>query len=98
MSRRLGRRDRFVDEHLQNGLPELHELQAWIAEAGVQLGRQFRVRCEDNVNLRVWWIVQMAKVSILLRAALIVGFPLVFPIFRQFNGPPSYRQILFIEA
>jgi hypothetical protein len=98
LRRRLGRRDRFLDEHLEHGLPRLEELQAWITDAGANLGRQFRARTQDNVHLRVWWLVQMAKVSLLWRATLIISFPVMFPILRQFNGPPSYRQILFVEA
>ena len=98
LRRRLARRDRFLDEHLEHGLPRLDELQSWIADAGAKLGRQFSARSEDNVDLRVWWLVQMAKVSLLWRAALIVAFPVAFPVLRRFNGPPSYRQIVFVEA
>jgi methyltransferase family protein len=98
LRRRLARRDRFLDEHLEHGLPRLEDLQAWIADAGRKLGREFHARSEDNVDLRVWWLVQMAKVSLVWRAALIVSFPVAFPILRRFNGPPSYRQILYVEA
>jgi len=98
LRRRLARRDRFLDEHLEHGLPGLDELQGWISDAGAKLGRQFRARSQDNVSLRVWWLVQMAKVSLLWRAALIVSFPITFPILRRFNSPPTYRQILYVEA
>jgi hypothetical protein len=98
LNARLARHDRFVDEHVQNGLPELDELRTWIADAGDEMGRTFAVRNEGNVHLGVWWMVQMAKVSLVWRAALIVAFPLAFPILSRFNGPPCYRQILFVEA
>lgn len=98
LRKRLARRDRFLDEHLEHGLPRLDELLDWVSQAGDRLGRSFQVRHEDNVNLRVWWMVQMAKVSLLWRGTLIVTFPLVFPILRRFNNAPSYRQILFVEA
>jgi len=98
LRRRLAKRDRFVDEHLEHGLPTIDNLRRWTDEAAVELGRPFHTKNHDNVHLRIWWLVQMAKISLVWRALLILSFPVLFPLFRSFNGPPSYRQIVFVEA
>jgi len=98
LRRRLGVQDRFLQEHLQKGLPELSDVLELIETVSGEIGRHFRAEVVGNVSLDSWRHVQRAKADILLRAVHIAAFPVFFWVLRRRNQEPCYRRILFLES
>jgi hypothetical protein len=92
-----GERDRFLQEHVENGLPTKEELETCFIAAARKLGVQVNVRVSGNVSLKVrtffmrLWI--MGKPPKLFNWVS----PL-FCIFRRFlNFGECYRQIFVVD-
>ncbi len=94
---RLGRSDRYLMEHLANGLPDAEEARRLVEEAAAESGRKATVTVQGNVNVDTWLGVNRSKANLWLRAFQLTAFPLVFPILRRSNKEPCYRRILFVE-
>lgn len=94
---RTGDGDRFLDEHLELGLPRVEEIRGWIERSTRERGRRVRVQVESNVSLDAWFWIQKSKAGVVRRALVLAAFPLLFPLLRRRNRAPAYRQIVYVE-
>ncbi|WP_298267863.1 class I SAM-dependent methyltransferase [Geobacter sp.] len=92
-----GERDRFLAEHVENGLPTEKELERCLRTASERTGRKTTIRVVPNVNLRVrgffmrlWIKGRPAKLYLWLS-------PFFCLIRRFLNTGECYRQIFILD-
>jgi hypothetical protein len=96
--RHRGEVDRFYAEHLDNGLPDEHELLAMVHGALDRVGRSGVVRATWNCPLRTrsFIITRFARRSALDHATWL-GLLLGLPILSRLKGRPAYRLIVRVD-
>lgn len=90
-------RDRFLQEHVENGLPLKDELEICVITAAKKLGLKVNIRILNNVNLNV----RMFFMRLWITAKWPKLYTWVSPficIFRHFlNSGECYRQIFVVD-
>ncbi len=91
--------EKFFEEHLEFGLPEIKEVIGWIKGVmGIKgIGGEIRVKENLNLNLRKLlmrgWMTQNFFVDFFFRKIMLI----FIPVLRLFNQKPTYRKIIFVR-
>lgn len=95
----FGKQDKFLSEHVQNGLPQNDEILVNIDKSTRSLGKTVRINSQPLLNLTVrsllmhTWISQNKYVYY----TYMKGYLLLLPILRLANFGNCYRHLFVIE-
>lgn len=85
---------RFFTEHLDNGLPEAHEVEQMVRSSMERQGRRGVVRSKPNASLRLReFVVRRWIRRRPIDKVLWVALTWLSPICARFNGEPAYRTL-----
>jgi hypothetical protein len=95
----FGEENRFLSEHVENGLPTPDEVLVTIDKAARKLGKKVKVRSYPNLNLLIrkmlmeTWITRNKIIYYLY----LKGFLLLLPLLKYANFGNCYRRVFVIE-
>lgn len=90
---------RWLQEHLDYGLPEVADLEDTIQSAARESGRGARIRIEKNTNLRLWkglfrlYFGGGPRTTRLIRYYMLA----LIPVLRHIHWGETYRKIFFVD-
>lgn len=88
---------RFIDEHLEFGLPEEADILSYIKDGAKKVGKKVKIQIKGNMNIKMreflmrGWTSKNWLTNIIYRKL----FLLLVPMLRMMDGPPYYRKIFF---
>lgn len=92
ITRKYGKPDPYLEEHIQYGLPDLQTVLN-------QISNKHKIEVKSNINIylhRIILIVQFSK-SKLGRFTSSVIFVLLIPFFSKINLEPTYRKLIIVH-
>jgi SAM-dependent methyltransferase len=90
---------RWLQEHLDHGLPEAEEVEEAIRSLAREHGGRARIRVAKNTNLRLWkWLFRHylgggPRTARLIRYYLLA----LIPVLRRIHWGEPYRKIFFVD-
>ena len=93
-----GYHDKFLNQHLKNGLPELDQVRKMIEQASDQQKKKVKISYQKLTNLRLRKILMICKISPnkLLKIFYFL-FLLLRPVYQIFNFGNCYRCLFFVK-
>lgn len=90
---------RWLQEHLDHGLPEAEEVEEAIRSLVRERGCTARIRVEKNTNLRIWKWLFRHYLSGGPRTARLIRYYLLtlIPLLRHVHWGETYRKIFFVD-
>lgn len=97
--KRTGREYSGFTEHMKNGLPNHKEITDMIINVLMRLNRSYRIKIENNFNLKTWyyyWYFHISRnqIIMLLKNKMLLPF---YPIIKYLNFGNCYRKIWIVS-
>jgi len=91
--------DKFINEHLRNGLPEDFEIKDYIEKACIALGKKGEVVISEKMlNLKFREMIMYCKISQnIFLSTLYYSFIILLPSWRLLNFGQCYRSLVYFK-
>jgi len=93
------KRDKFLEDHKQNGLPEADDLIAMIKTSAGELNKNIKItKNEKSLNLKIRYFIMKCKISKnIFLSVLYYMFLSLLPLRNFFNYGNCYRRIIIVK-
>lgn len=96
-TRKFGQGHRWLKDHLEHGLPTTDEMESLIKNAAEYHCRAYELEVARNVNLRLWYQIQLGEIYVAMLVFNAFFLNLFFFLAKRINSGSCYRRIFFIS-